>query len=118
MSSNMVPGSFPEGCQPKCYSTQCPYMSMAYPEENIKMVRHTIKQGDTLWDLANKYNTTAEEIMMANPGIDPNNLQVGQDLLIPDPPFGLGLGFGFGPWFNPFFGPWGGFRPWFWGPWI
>jgi len=80
------------------------------------MIRHTIKKGDTLWDLASKYNTSVEEIMMANPGIDPNNLQVGQEILIPDPPFGWG--FGPRPLFNPFFGPWG-FRPWFWwGPWI
>ena len=44
---------------------------------------YTIKQGDTLWQLARTYNTTVEAIMALNPGIDPNNLQIGQVICIP-----------------------------------
>ncbi|MDK2820187.1 MAG: peptidoglycan DL-endopeptidase LytF, partial [Clostridia bacterium] len=44
---------------------------------------YTIKSGDTLWKLAQQYNTTVEAIMAANPGVDPNNLQIGQVICIP-----------------------------------
>ncbi|NLY46728.1 MAG: LysM peptidoglycan-binding domain-containing protein, partial [Tissierella sp.] len=54
-------------------SPTCPVNSFAY----------TIKQGDTLWNLARTYNTTVEAIMAINPGIDPNNLQIGQVICIP-----------------------------------
>jgi len=54
--------------------TRCPMGSFAY----------TIKQGDTLYMLAIRYNTTVEAIMMINPGIDPNNLQIGQVICIPE----------------------------------
>lgn len=45
---------------------------------------YTIRQGDTLYNLARTYNTTVEEIMRVNPGIDPNNLQIGQVICIPE----------------------------------
>ncbi|HSH35856.1 LysM domain-containing protein [Schnuerera sp.] len=44
---------------------------------------YTIKSGDTLYILAQKYNTTVEAILKINPGIDPNNLQIGQVICIP-----------------------------------
>ena len=52
---------------------KCPVGSFAY----------TIKAGDTLYMLAIKYNTTVAAIMAINPGIDPNNLQIGQVICIP-----------------------------------
>ncbi|MCF6464492.1 LysM peptidoglycan-binding domain-containing protein [Clostridium sp. Cult2] len=52
---------------------RCPAGSFAY----------TIKSGDTLYALARKYNTTVEAIIEINPGIDPNNLQIGQIICIP-----------------------------------
>ncbi len=45
---------------------------------------YTIKSGDTLYLLAIRYNTTVEAIMKLNPGIDPNNLQIGQVICIPE----------------------------------
>lgn len=42
-----------------------------------------IKSGDTLFDLANKYYTTVNSILTANPNIDPKNLRVGQSIIIP-----------------------------------
>ncbi|MBC8591018.1 LysM peptidoglycan-binding domain-containing protein [Wansuia hejianensis] len=57
-------GSTPPGCPPGTFS-------------------YTIKQGDTLYNLARRYNTTVEAIMAVNPGIDPNNLQIGQIICIP-----------------------------------
>ena len=52
---------------------RCPVGSFAY----------TIKSGDTLYKLAITYNTTVEAIMALNPGINPNNLQIGQVICIP-----------------------------------
>ena len=52
---------------------QCPSGSFPY----------TIKAGDTLYKLAITYNTTVEAIMAINPGINPNNLQIGQVICIP-----------------------------------
>ncbi len=51
------------------------------PQPTIVMV--TIQPGDTLWALARKYNTTVEAIIQANPGIRPENLQVGQVIQVP-----------------------------------
>ena len=44
---------------------------------------YTIKSGDTLYKLASTYKTTVAAIMDLNPGINPNNLQVGQMICIP-----------------------------------
>ncbi len=60
----------PSGSTP---TPSCPTGSFAY----------TIKKGDTLWNLAKTYNTTVEAIMAINPGINPNNLQIGQVICIP-----------------------------------
>jgi LysM repeat protein len=52
---------------------QCPAGTMAY----------TIRAGDTFYVLAQRYNTTVAAIMAANPGVDPNRLQIGQRICIP-----------------------------------
>ncbi|MDD4694356.1 MAG: LysM peptidoglycan-binding domain-containing protein, partial [Firmicutes bacterium] len=44
---------------------------------------YTIQAGDTLYSLAQRYNTTVDAIIRANPGIDPNNLRIGQVICIP-----------------------------------
>lgn len=44
---------------------------------------YIIKSGDTLYRLAQRFNTTVEAINRANPNINPNNLQVGQTICIP-----------------------------------
>jgi len=43
---------------------------------------HVIRQGDTLYQLAEQYYTTVQAIMAHNPYIDPYNLQIGSALLI------------------------------------
>ncbi len=60
-----IPGATPPG--------QCPSGTFAY----------IIRPGDTIFSLAHQFNTTVEAIMAANPGINPNNLQVGQRICIP-----------------------------------
>ena len=44
---------------------------------------YTVRHGDTLWLLADRYNTTVEDIINLNPGIDPDRLAVGQQLCLP-----------------------------------
>ncbi|MCR1898839.1 LysM peptidoglycan-binding domain-containing protein [Irregularibacter muris] len=53
--------------------TNCPQGSISY----------TIRAGDTLYSLAIRYGTTVNAIMSANPGINPNALQIGQVICIP-----------------------------------
>ncbi|MFW6308978.1 MAG: DUF3794 and LysM peptidoglycan-binding domain-containing protein, partial [bacterium] len=47
-------------------------------------VIYVIQHGDTLWKIARRYKTSVEKIKEANPGIDPNNLQVGQKICVPE----------------------------------
>ena len=47
---------------------------------------HTVDKGDTLYGLAQRYEATVVEFLDFNPGITPDNLKVGQKLLIPVEP--------------------------------
>ncbi|WP_236587873.1 3D domain-containing protein [Tumebacillus amylolyticus] len=48
-----------------------------------QMARHTIAQGDTLFEIATRYNTKVEHIMQHNPEVNPDNLKVGDTLQVP-----------------------------------
>ncbi len=52
---------------------QCPPGTTAY----------TIKSGDTLYKIARTYKISVDNLVEANPGVDPNRLQVGQTICIP-----------------------------------
>ena len=45
-------------------------------------IRYTIRPYDTIWMLAQVFNTTVDSVMELNPGIEPRNLQVGQVITI------------------------------------
>lgn len=49
-------------------------------------VTYTIQAGDTLYSIAQRFNTTVEAIIAANPGIDPMYLQVARIICIPQRP--------------------------------
>jgi hypothetical protein len=43
---------------------------------------HTIQQGDTLYSLAIRYNTTVTKLLELNPGVEIYNLRIGSQLVI------------------------------------
>lgn len=45
-------------------------------------IRYTIRPYDTIWMLAQVFNTTVDSIMELNPGINPRNLLIGQVITI------------------------------------
>lgn len=49
----------------------------------LGQIPYTIRSGDTLWLISQRYYTSTSAIMAANPGLKPNNLQVGQTICIP-----------------------------------
>ena len=44
---------------------------------------YTIKRGDSLYSIARKFSTTVQRIITANPGITPNNISIGQTIIVP-----------------------------------
>ena len=44
---------------------------------------HTVQKGETVYAIAKKYGTTAEQILKNNPGLNPARLQVGDTLRLP-----------------------------------
>ena len=47
------------------------------------MLKYTIVSGDTFWKLSERYGCSVESIQSANPGINPQGLQIGQVINIP-----------------------------------
>ena len=46
---------------------------------------HTVKKGESLWQIANMHNISLQALIDANPQIeDPNEITVGTKILIPD----------------------------------
>jgi uncharacterized protein YkwD len=52
-------------------------------ELNTPAVLHTIVSGDTFSYLSFFYGSTVDDILAANPGLDPTTLQIGQTVIIP-----------------------------------
>ena len=50
--------------------------------DSSNLIVHTIRPGDTLYNLAILYGTTVQDIMNTNLGLNPYNLRVGQQIYI------------------------------------
>ncbi len=57
------------------------YTNVPYYKEGESQEIYTVKKGDSLWKIANKYNTTVEKLKSAN-NLKTNTLSVGQKLAI------------------------------------
>lgn len=44
---------------------------------------YTIKEGDTFYAIAQKYSTTVDAIIYANPNIEADNLSIGEEIIVP-----------------------------------
>lgn len=58
------------------------YTNVPYYKEGESQEIYTVKKGDSLWKIVNKYNTTVEKLKSAN-NLKTNTLSVGQKLVIP-----------------------------------
>lgn len=50
-----------------------------------RFILHVIQRDDTFFNLARRYGVDVDEIIRLNPCADPENLQVGQIVIIPCP---------------------------------
>ncbi len=53
------------------------------------MLNYVIQPGDTLYKISQMYGVTVQEIINANPNVNPYNLYVGQIIQVPARPFEL-----------------------------
>lgn len=44
---------------------------------------YKVRNGDTIFNIAKKFGTSVNRILVANPNIDPNNLQINQVIIVP-----------------------------------
>ncbi|KPJ88676.1 MAG: hypothetical protein AMS18_13290 [Gemmatimonas sp. SG8_17] len=52
-------------------------------EDRVNFVQHKIRRGETLSIIGKRYGVTVRQLQVANPGIEPRRLGVGQRLVIP-----------------------------------
>ena len=50
----------------------------------MSIIIYTVKPGDTLWSIAQYFNTTVEEIMELNPNFGVETCQLYQKIKVPD----------------------------------
>jgi peptidoglycan DL-endopeptidase LytF len=71
-------------CIPIAQTTAAPMTSEIQPATCPKGTwGYTIQSGDTLWKLSQAYGVNIQSILEVNPGINPQNLQIGSNLCIP-----------------------------------
>ncbi len=90
-NTNISATPVPQNIQP--YLTLTPSATALQPEGLVISVTtplpsptpftYTIKSGDTMGQLAQKFNITLDELMAANPNVDPNSMSIGKTLKIP-----------------------------------
>jgi murein DD-endopeptidase MepM/ murein hydrolase activator NlpD len=66
-----------------CLTLTAPKVSAAPLAEEAPPIEHVVQSGDTLFRIAERYDTTVEAIAEANGISDPSRIAVGQTLLIP-----------------------------------
>jgi Tfp pilus assembly protein FimV len=49
---------------------------------NARASTYSVRSGDTLGTIAERFGTTVDELLVLNPGVDPHALRVGQTLRV------------------------------------
>lgn len=62
-----------------------PGLALYIPDDALPIRTYTIRAGDNLWKLTQRFNTTIPAITAANPGVTLDTLQIGQIINIPSP---------------------------------
>ncbi|MGI1657383.1 MAG: glycosyl hydrolase family 18 protein [Desulfitobacterium sp.] len=62
------------------------YNALFQPRPQPDYILYTIKAGDTFYKLSLSYGVSVNEIIAANPGVDPYQLRIGQRIKIPKAP--------------------------------
>jgi L,D-transpeptidase ErfK/SrfK len=62
------------------------YISYYRQECPVGSIPYIVRTGDTLYKIAELFNSNVQNIITANPGINPNMIMVGQQLCIPQTP--------------------------------
>lgn len=62
-----------------------PGLALYIPDQGLSERSYLVKAGDTLWRIAQRFQTNVNAIHSANPGIKPESLFIGQKLNIPSP---------------------------------
>ncbi len=48
------------------------------------LIVYSVRRGDSLWSISRQFGVTVQDIVDANPGINPNTIQYGQKVMVPD----------------------------------
>ena len=62
-----------------------PGLALYIPDNTMPIRAYRIKAGDTLWKVAQEFNSSLTLIQSANPGLNPNRLYINQVINIPSP---------------------------------
>jgi len=80
----------PGSAEPQATVAPAPTQEAPAPEQppaqgEGSVIFHTVQPGDTLYSIAQQYDTTPEAISQVNGLVNPNQIVVGQELKIPTP---------------------------------
>ncbi len=64
-------------------NTIAPGLALYLPDNLPPLRSYRIKAGDHIWNLAQQFNIAPSAILAANPGINPNQLMIGQTIHVP-----------------------------------
>lgn len=62
-----------------------PGLALYIPHDTLNDRTYIIQAGDQLWALAQRYRSSVDQILEANPGLSPSQLTIGQKVTIPSP---------------------------------
>jgi spore germination protein len=62
-----------------------PGLALYIPTNDPNLRHYLIAPGDTIWQIAARFHINFNDLLLANPGINPNHLKIGQKINIPSP---------------------------------